>query len=155
MEIWSSYTCAVTHHQCSAALFWAKCTLHCLVLLCKTDSQQAVCHCKYTCGDLLFVQVCSDPAPMHCSSVQGKMHPTLFSAALQNRLTAGLCQCKYTCGDLLFIQVCSDPTTMQCNTVFRKMQSPLVSAALQNRLTAGSVSLQLHLWRFALHTNVQ
>ena len=26
---------------------------------------------------------------MHCSSVQGKMQPTLFSAALQNRLTAG------------------------------------------------------------------
>ena len=155
MEIWSSYRCAVTQHQCTATLFLAKGIPHCSVLLCKTDSQQAVCHCKYTCGDLLFVQVCSDPAPMHCSSVQGKRHFPLLSGAVQIRFTAGLSQCKYTCGDLLFIQVCSDPTTMQCNTVFRKMQSPLVSAALQNRLTAGSVSLQLHLWRFALHTNVQ
>ena len=36
-----------------------------------------------------------------------------------------------------------------------KMQSPLISAALQNRFTADSVSLHLHLWRFALHTSVQ
>ncbi len=107
MEIWSSYRCAVTQHQCTATPFLAKGIPHCSVLLCKTDSQQAVCHCKYTYGDLAFIQMCSDPAPTHCSSLQGKM------------------------------------------------QSPLFSAALQNRLTAGSVSLQLHLWRFALHTNVQ
>ena len=44
---------------------------------------------------------------------------------------------------------------MLCSTVQGKMQSPLFSAALQNRLTAGSVSLHLHLWRFALHTGVQ
>ena len=44
---------------------------------------------------------------------------------------------------------------MLCNTVQCKMQSPLFSAALQKRLTAGSVSLHLHLWRFALHTGVQ
>ena len=35
------------------------------------------------------------------------------------------------------------------------MQSPLFSVALQNRHTAGSVSLQLHLRRFTLHTGVQ
>ena len=79
----------------------------CSVLLCKTGLQQAVCLCSYPYGDLLFIQVCSDPAPMHCSKVQGKMHSSLFSAAVQN-----------------------------C-------------------LTAGSVSLQLPLWTFALHTGVQ
>ena len=31
----------------------------------------------------------------------------------------------------------------------------MLSAALQNRLTAGTVSVQLHLWRKALHTGVQ
>ena len=107
MEIWSLYSCAVTQHQCSAALFRAKCNPHCSVLLCNEGSQQAVFHCSYTYGDLVCIQVCSDPAQMHCSSVQGKM------------------------------------------------QSPLFSAALQWRLTAGSVSLQLHLWRFGLHTGVQ
>ena len=35
------------------------------------------------------------------------------------------------------------------------MQSPQLSAALQDRLAAGSVTLQLHLWRFAVHTGVQ
>ena len=62
----------MTQHQCSAALFRAKCSPHCSVLLCNEGSRQAVCHCSHTCGDLLFIQVCSDPAQMQCSSVQGK-----------------------------------------------------------------------------------
>ena len=89
MKICSSHRCAVTLHQCTAALFRAKCSPHSSVLLCKTGSQQTVCHCSYTYEDLLFTQVCSDPAPMHCSKVQGKMQSPLFGAALQNRLTAG------------------------------------------------------------------
>ena len=89
METCSSYRCAVTQHKCSAALFRGRCNPHCSVLLCSTGSQQAVFHCSYTYGDLLFIQVCSEPAQMQCSSVQGKMHSPLFSAALQNRLTAG------------------------------------------------------------------
>ncbi len=91
VEICSSYRCAVTQHQCSATSFRAKCSPHCSVLLCKAGSQQALCQCSHTCGDLLFIQVCSDPAPMHCSSFQGKMQSPLFGAALQNRLTACLC----------------------------------------------------------------
>ena len=242
----------MAHHKCSATLFRAKCNPHCSVLLCKRGSQQAVCHCSYTYGDLLFIQVSSDPAHMLCSTVQGKMQSPLFSAALQNRLTAGsvslhlhlwrfalhtgvqwhitnalqhcsgqnaiptvqccsakeahsrqcvtavtpveicpsyrcavtqhtcsatlfrvkcnphcsvllcktgsqqaVCHCSYTYGDLLFIQVSSDSSHMLCSKDQGKMQSPLFSAALQNRLTAGSVSLHLHLWRFALHTGVQ
>ena len=175
MEICSSYRCPVTHHKCSATLFRAKCNPHCSVLLCKRGSQQAVCHCSYTCGDLLFIQVSSDPAHMLCNTVQGKMQSPLFSAALQKRLTAGsvslhltpmeICS-SYRCSVLLckrgsqHLEICSSyrcPVThhMLCNTVQGKMQSPLFSAALQKRLTAGSVSLQLHLWRFALHTGVQ
>jgi len=88
MEVCSSYRCAVTQDQCTAARFRAKYNFHCSVLLCKTGSHQAVCHCMYTYGGLLFMQVCSDPGPMHCSKVQGKMQSPLFSAALQNRLTA-------------------------------------------------------------------
>ena len=89
MEMCSSYRCAVTQPQCTAARFRAICSPHCSVLLCKTGSQQAVRHCIYTYGDVLFIQVCSVPAPMHCSKVQGQMQFPLFSAALQNRLTAG------------------------------------------------------------------
>jgi len=47
--------------------------------------------------------VCSEPAPMHCNTGQGKTASLLFSAALQTSLTAGLCLCNYTYGDLLFI----------------------------------------------------
>ena len=72
MKICCAYRCAVTQHQCSAALFRSKGNPHCSVLLCKTGSQQAVCHCSYTYGYLLFIQVCSDSAQMqsgnpHCS----------------------------------------------------------------------------------------
>ena len=147
METCSSDRCAAT--------FRAKCNFHCSVLLCKTGSQQAVFHCSYIYGDLLFIQVCSDPAQMQCSSVEGKMQFPLFSTALQNRITAGSVHCSYTYGDLLFIQVCSDPAPMHWSSIEGKIQSPLFSAALQNRLTAGTESLQLHLWRLALHTGVQ
>ncbi|DBB02981.1 TPA: hypothetical protein ACH3X1_013570 [Trebouxia sp. C0004] len=147
-----------------------------------TGSQQAVCHCSCTYGDLLIIQVCSDPAPMLCSRVQGKMQSPLFSAALytyanllfiqvcrdppqmlcstvqgkmQSPLFSVALQNSYTYGGLLFIQVRSDPAQVECSSVQGKMQSPLFSVALQNRLSAGSLSLQLHLWRFAHYTGVQ
>ena len=41
MEIWSSYNCAVRQQKCSAAVFRAKWSHHCSVLLCKSGSQQA------------------------------------------------------------------------------------------------------------------
>ena len=44
---------------------------------------------------------------------------------------------------------------MHCSSVQGKMQSSLSGAVLPNRLTAGTVSLQSHLWRFALYTAVQ
>ena len=57
---------------------------------------------------------------MHCSTDLGKMHSPLFSAALQNRLTAGLCHCNYTYGDLLFIQVCSEPAQCTAALIWAK-----------------------------------
>ncbi len=85
---------------------------------------------------MLFIQVCSDPTPMHCNTALGKMQSPLLSAAVQSRLTAALCHCNYTYEVLLFIQESSDPTPMHCNTSLGKMQSPLLSAAVQSRLTA-------------------
>ncbi len=155
MEIGSSYRCAMTQHQCTAARFRAKCSPHCSVLLYKTGSQQAVCPCTYTYGDLLFIQVCSDPARMHCSKVQGQSCPHCSVLLCKTGSQQAVCPCTYTYGDWLFIQVCSDPTSMHCSKAQGKTQSPLFSAALQNRLTAGSVSMHLDLWRFALHTGLQ
>ena len=93
------------------------------------------CNCTY--GDLLFIQVGSEPTKMHCTTGLGNLHSPLFNSAMQNRLTAGLCHCNCTYGDLLFIQVCSEPTEMHCSICLGKMQSPLFNSALQNRLTAG------------------
>ena len=77
-------------------------------------------HSNYTYEDLLFIQVCSDPTPVHCNTVQGKMQSPLLSAALQDRLAAGLYHSNYTYEDLLFIQVCSDPKPVQSITVLAK-----------------------------------
>ena len=85
----------------------------------------------------VFMQVCSDPTEMHCSTDLGKLHSPLISVALQNGLTAGLCHCNYTHGDLLLLQVCNDPAEMHCSTAQGKMHSPLFSVALQNGLPAG------------------
>jgi len=56
MKICSSNSYAVAQHQCTAALLRATCIPHCPVLLCKAGLQQTMCHCNYTCGDLLFLQ---------------------------------------------------------------------------------------------------
>ena len=87
---------------------------------------------------LLKLQVLSrctrTPTPVQCKIDQSKLHAPLLSAALQNRLTAGLSHCSHTFESLLFIQVCSDPTPIYCKTGFGKMCCLLLNAALQNRL---------------------
>ncbi len=89
----------------TAALIGAKCFPHCSVLLCTTGWQQACVSADTFYEDVVSIQVCNDS--LHCSTGLGKMYPPLFSAALQDRVTADLRHCSYTCGDLLFIQVCS------------------------------------------------
>ena len=121
----------------------------------KSSLTAALCHCKYTCGDLLLTQVCSDATLMHCSTGQGKTASSLFCAALHTRLTAALCPCKYTYGDLLFIQVCSDATGMHCSTGQGKIASLLFSAALKSSLTAALCHCKNTMWTFALHPGVQ
>ena len=89
--------------QCTSALVRAKHIPHCAVLLCKTDLQQAVCDCIYTYGDVLFIQVCSDPAQMYCSSVEGKIQSPLLVLLCKTGSQRAVCHCSYTYGDLLFI----------------------------------------------------
>jgi hypothetical protein len=60
--------------------------------------------------------VCNDATPKHCSTGQGWITFLLFSAALQNRLTACLGQCNYTYAGLLSTQVCSDATSKHSST---------------------------------------
>ena len=142
-------------HQSTAALVRAEQLSHCSVLLCKTGSQQAQGHCKYTYAHLLFIQFCSDATPKHCCIGQGRIAFPLFSAALQNRLKAGTVSLQIHLRILLFIQFCSDATAKHCSTGQGRIASPLFSAALQNRLTAGTGSMQIHLCTFALHTVLQ
>ena len=127
--------------KCTAALPWAKGSLRCSVLLCKSCTRQIA----YTYRDLLLMQLCSDPTPMHCSTALGTMHSSLLHAALQKVLGAGLCHCNHTYRDMLSMQLFSDPTPMHSSTALGKTQSPLLSAALRKRLTAG-------LWQDALRT---
>jgi len=143
IKICSSYRCAVTQLKCTAALV----PLFSAALENKLTA--GLCHYKYTYGDLLSIQVCSDPAQMHCSNGLDKMHSPLFSAALENRLTAGFCHCNYTYGGLLFKQVCSHPAEMHCST------GPTVQCCSGKQAHSRLMPLQLHLERSALYTGVQ
>ncbi len=79
----------------------------------------------------------SDTPPVHCGTVHGKVQRPLLTAALQDRLAAGLYHCNHSCEDLLLTQVCSDSTAVHFDTVQGKMQCPLLGAALQDKLAAG------------------
>jgi len=60
------------------------------VLLSAKQAHRSLVSLANTYEDFLSIQVYSDPAPMHCSSAQGKKQTHLLSAALQNRLTSSL-----------------------------------------------------------------
>ncbi len=114
-------------------------------------------HSRHCVTETTPMQICSSyrcAVMQHRCTGQGRIASLLFSALLQNRLSACLSHCNYTLGDLLFIQVCNAATSMLRRTGQGKMHFPLFNFALQNRLTAATVSMQLHLWRFALHTGV-
>ena len=170
-------------HQCTAAR--AKCNPYCSVLLCKTGPQQALSHCIHTYGDLLLIQVCSDPAPLHCSTAarakctphcsvvlckrgpQQALSKCIYTyreicssyrcAVMQHQCTAALvrARCKPHCSVML-CKTGSQQAVWHCIYTYEDLLLIQVcSDALQNRLTAGSVALHLHLWRSALHTGVQ
>ena len=53
------------------------------------------------------------------------------------------------------VEICSSYRCAEASTNAVQHSFPLFSSTLQNMLTACIVSLQIHLWRFALHTGVQ
>ena len=83
MKICSSYRCAVTQQQCTATLFRAKCSLHCLVLLCKTGLQQA-CITAIT-----PMKICSS---YRCAVTQHQCTATLFRAKCSPHCSVLLCK---------------------------------------------------------------
>jgi len=149
MQICSSYRWAVSQHQCNAALLRAKRAAQCSLLPCKTGSQLALCDCVCTYADMLFIHVCSEPAPMHCSA-QGEIASLLFSAALQTSLTACACatvvtpmEICYSCrGEVMQHQCTAALVNAKCNP---HCSGLLCKLASQHVL----VPQQLHLWRFA------
>ncbi len=79
-------------------------TLCSLARQCHSVANVSLCYWKEPCSSLsimLLTQI--DPTPVHCSFVPGKLYSPVLSAALQNRVRAGLCHCKDTYGDLLSI----------------------------------------------------
>ncbi len=74
-------------------------------------------------------KVCNDATPMHCSNSEGKTASLLFSAALQNRLTAALCHCNCTYGHFLFVR-CAMMQHQCIAAVVRAKQLPCCSVLL-------------------------
>ncbi len=137
MEICCTYRCAVTLHQFSAARFRAKCTPHCSVLLCKTGSHKAVCHCRYTYGDLLFIQVCSE---ISAARFRAKCTPHCSVLLCNEGSLQAVFHCSYTYGDLLFIR-CAVTLHQFSAARFRAKCSPHCSVLLCNE---GSLQAVFH-----------
>ena len=155
MRIGWSDGCAVTQQQLHCSIAHCERQSQLPILLCKADTQQAGVSANTPYEGWLFIQVCSAPTPMHCSIAHCKRQSSAPSAALQTGSQHALCLWSYTYGDVLFIQVCSDPAPMHAALALAKCNSHCCLLVLQNRLTACIVSVQLHLWRFALRTGVQ
>ena len=116
-------------HQCTAAR--AKCNPYCSVLLCKTGPQQALSHCIHTYGDLLLIQVCSDPAPLHCSTAaRAKCTPHCSVVLCKRGPQQALSKCIYT-----YREICSSyrfaVMQHQCTaTLFKAKCNPYCSVLL-------------------------
>ena len=151
VEVCSSYRCAVNQHSCTAALVRARCIPHGSVLLCKTGTASMQLH---QWGKALHtgVQCCNTNELQHWS---GQDACTLFSSALQNRVTACLCHCKFHLRSSVLHERVQRTNTNALQHWSGQDAFPTVSVALQNRLTAGTVAMQLHLWGKAVHTGVQ
>ena len=152
MEIRSSCRCAGSLQNCTAALVWAKSILHCSVVLCKTGSQQACvtaitpmeirssCRCAgslHNCTAALVWAKCI----LHCSVVLCK------TGSQQVCVTA-----------ITPMEICS---SCRCAVSQQKCTAALICAkniphcSSAKQAHSRLVSLQLHLWRFALHAGVQ
>ena len=90
--------CAVTQHQCTAALFRAKCSPLCSVLLCKTSSQHA-------CVTAI--------APMDIWS-------SYMCAVTQHQCTAALFRAK--CSPLCSVLLCKTSSQHACVTAIAPMK---------------------------------
>ena len=99
-------------------------------------------HCNCTCGDLLFIPLCKDLAPMLCNTDQGKIRFPLISSTLQNSLTAGVVSLQLQPWRVAFHTPVQRLSTnaLQCWSL--QMHSQVFIVALQKILTAGIVSLQ-------------
>ncbi|DBB15938.1 TPA: hypothetical protein ACH3X3_003312 [Trebouxia sp. C0006] len=123
--------------------------------VCKTGCQQACVSANTP------VEICCSCS---CAMTHDKCTATLFLAkavttvlccCMQYKLPAGLCQHKDTCGDLLFIRLCNDPSQVHCNTVLGKSSHHCPVLLYAKQVASRLVSVQIHLWRFAVHAAVQ
>ena len=143
MKIHFAYRCAVTKHQCTAAMFTVNC-LPCSAV----PNQLTAAFCIYTYEDPLCIQVCSHQTPVHCCNVYGKLPALFCCAAVPNQLTAAFCI--YTYEDPLCKQVCSHQTPVHCCNVYGKLPALFCCAK-----PTDSSLLHLHLRRPSLQTGVQ
>ena len=153
MEICSPYRCAVRQQKCTAALVWAKYISHCSVLTCKTGSQH-VCVTAIT-----PMEICS---PYRCAVSQQKCTAALVWAKYISHCSVLLCKPgSQQLGVTAFLprEICSSyrfaVRQQKCTAALLQTAFPTVQCCSANQAHSMLVSLQLHLWRFALRTGVQ
>ena len=143
------YRCAVTQQQCSATLLLKICPL--LSAAVQKRLTAGLGHCKYTCGGLLSVQVCSGPTAVQCHTAFGNCPPAQCCCAKQADSRLGPLQIhlwRFAVGT--GVQWPNSSAVPHCF-----WQEPPAQCCCAKQADSRLGPLQIHLWRFAVGTGVQ
>lgn len=138
----------MTQYQCAAALFRANA---CPTAQCCCAEQVDSRFLSLLLQQPMLIQVCCDPVQMQCSTVEGKMHASLLSAAVQKSLTAAWCQLR-ACIIANDAMQCATP--MHCSIAYNNMLALLLSAVVNSR-PAAMLRLSSYMRANAVHTVCQ
>ena len=155
MDICFQYRCAVAQQQCKATLLLAKCNCPLLSAAVQNRLTAGLCHCKYTYGYLLSIQVCSGPTAVQGHTAFGKVQLPPAQCCCAKQADSRLVPLQIHLWIFAFRQVCSGPTAVQGHTAFGKVQLPPAQCCCAKQADSRLVPLQIHLWIFAFNTGVQ
>ena len=147
------HRCAITKHQCSAALFRAKCMPCGSVLLCKQAGSSVVPLHLHLSSLTTPHRCCNHQTPVRCSTLQGKMQALWLCVAVQ---TSWQQCCATAFAPIKF----GSPhrcvfTKHQCGAALFRARCRLCCSVLLCKQAGSSVvPLHFHLSSLAIHTGV-
>ena len=112
-----------------------------------------LCQCNHTCGNLLFIQLCNDPTPLHRNTVQGKMY-SHCSVLLCKSSSQQVCASAFTPMEICSSYRCALTQQQSTAALSLAKSHPTAQCCCAKQVHSRFVPVQSDLRRFALHTGV-